>query len=113
MNQASAHMIRNCKAHQPAGIAINHGSQVHIRPTLNRQIRNVPNVELIWLVGSELPSDQVRKHWLFLIRNSRGDLAFFVYPNSFIDLITRATRLWLTGLFFGLSLSSAVTRLAP
>ena len=28
-------------------------------------------------------------------------LRFFVYPNSFIDLITRATRIWLTGLFWG------------
>nr|CAA48851.1 unnamed protein product [Corynebacterium glutamicum] len=76
LHQGGTHVICDRKAHQPAGIAVNDRSQVHIRPISNRQVRDVPDVHLIWLISGELPADKVRKHCLGFIRHSGGDLAF-------------------------------------
>ena len=47
-------MVCDSKADQPAGIAINDCGQVHIRPIRDRQVGNVPDIELVRLVGGEL-----------------------------------------------------------
>ena len=45
-------------------------------PIRDRQIGNVADIELVWLVGGEFPAHQVRKHRGLLIRDGGGDLAF-------------------------------------
>ncbi|BAC17176.1 conserved hypothetical protein [Corynebacterium efficiens YS-314] len=76
LDQAGPHVIGDRKAHQPAGIAVDDGGQVHIRPIRDRQVSDVPDVHLIRLVGGEFPAHQVREHWFLLIGDCGGDLAF-------------------------------------
>lgn len=83
LDQAGAHVIRDGKADQPAGIAINDRRQVHIRPIRNRQVRNIPNVELVRLVSGELPAHQIREHRLLMIRHGGDDLAFLGVTKQF------------------------------
>lgn len=76
LHQGSTHVIRDRKTHQPARIAINDRSQVHIRPIRNRQIRNISDVEAVWLLLGEFSAHRIRKHCPSFVRDSGGDLAF-------------------------------------
>ncbi|BAB99126.1 hypothetical protein WA5_1663 [Corynebacterium glutamicum K051] len=76
LDQARAHVICDRKAHQPAGVTVNDRGQVHIRPILNWQIGDIPDIELVRLVSGELPADKVREHCLGFVRHGGGDLAF-------------------------------------
>ena len=89
-------------------------SSVHIRPILNWQIGDIPEVRS-WFGLSAVNFRPTRSGNTVLVLSGTVvvTLRFFVYPNSFNDRMIRATRLWFAGSWPTWSLSSAAIRLAP
>lgn len=70
-------MINDRETHQATGIAVDDGGQVHIRPIRNPQVRDITDMDPIWLLRGEFPSHQVREYRLLPLRHGGGgDLAF-------------------------------------
>ena len=82
LDQGRTHVIGNREADQPAGETVDDRGQVHIRPVRDRQVRDIADVDLVRCRGGEPPADEIRKHRLPPIRDSRGDLAFLGVANQ-------------------------------
>lgn len=53
LHQAGAHVIGDREAHEPTRVAVDDRGQVHVRPVGDWQIRDVPDVDSVLLVGGE------------------------------------------------------------